>query len=353
MAVTGDDDPTALGVRLDELRLLLTGLAAGDSLGATAEFVPRDDVPRIYARRKDSGWPFRQAGGNGWEVGEPTDDTDMAFCIARSFLEMGGFDGEDVAQRLLHWMRGGPKDVGTATAQSLSRLEEGHPWTDAAWIEFRANPKAAPNGSLIRNGVVPALAETLNEAFRVSLLQGIITHYHPVAVLCCAAQTYLLWGLLRERAILPWEWVKPFRERWHNWLISTTDPVCQQWRTRVADALDDGWSTFRRAEFDPDRFSPFRVEFPGRAGYSLLTLQIAVWAAAWSMRGAPVPTPPGFPPEVFQRTGPWVLSWVAMLGHDCDSYGATAGPLVAAIHGGIPDELTAGLWALREVTSYR
>jgi hypothetical protein len=347
MPAPGDAALPTHEVRLDQLRLLLTGLAAGDSLGTTAEFIPRDDVPRIYNRRRDSGWPFRQAGGNGWEVGEPTDDTDMALCIARSFLEMGGFDGEDVAHRLLLWMRGGPKDVGTATAQSLSRIEEGIPWTEAAWKEYRRNPKSAPNGSLIRNGIVPALADTLDEAFRISLLQGIITHYHPLAVLCCAAQTYLIWGLLRERSTLPWAWLSPFRVRWNGWLSSTTDPVCREWLGRMGEAIDAAWSTFRRAEFDPDRFNPFRVPFPGRSGHSLLTLQIAVWAAAWSIKDTPLPTPLGFPPEVFQRTGPWVLSWVAMIGHDCDSYGATAGPLVAAIHGGIPDELTAGLWALR------
>jgi hypothetical protein len=348
MPAPGDAVPPAREVRLDQLRLLLTGLAAGDSLGTTAEFIPREDVPRIYARRRDSGWPFRQAGGNGWDVGEPTDDTDMALCIARSFLDLDRFDGEDVAGRLVHWMRRGPKDIGTATAQALSRIEQGQPWTEAAWQEYRRNPRSAPNGSLIRNGIVPALAGSLDEAFRISLLQGIITHYHPLPVLCCAAQTYLIWGLLQEHSTLPWAWIGPFRDRWNGWIDSTPDPVCQEWRGRMGEALDAAWSDFRRADFDPDRFSPFRIAFPGRAGYSLLTLQIAVWAAAWSLRGTPLPTPLGFPAEVFQRTGPWVLSWVAMVGHDCDSYGATAGPLVAAIHGAIPEELTANLRALRD-----
>lgn len=347
-----DAIPPLSGENRARLRLLLAGLAAGDSLGTTSEFIPRDDVPRIYARRKESGWPFRQVGGNGWEPGEPTDDTDMALCIARSYLESGEFDGPDVAHRLLNWMHQGPKDIGTATADALTFFQQGVSWDEAGWVEYRERPHSAPNGSLIRNGIVPAMAETLEDAFRISLLQGIITHYHSLAVLCCAAQTYLLWGLMKDRSALPRDWLIPFWNRWSGWLATTTDPVCREWQTRVGDTLDGAWNIFRRADFDPDRFSPFRTEFTGRAGYSLLALQIAVWAAAWSLRDAPFPTPPGFPDEVFQRTGPWVMGWVAMIGHDADSYGATAGPLVAAIHGGLPPDLIDGLWALREVMSY-
>jgi len=43
-----------------------------------------------------------------------------------------------------------------------------------------------------------------------------------------------------------------------------------------------------------------------------------------------------------------VLGWVAMIGHDSDTYGAAAGPLIAAAHQGLPSELTAGLAALKQ-----
>ena len=54
-----------------KLELLLTGLAAGDSLGSTTEFVRREEVPAVYAEYRGRGWPFRQVGGGafGWRAG--------------------------------------------------------------------------------------------------------------------------------------------------------------------------------------------------------------------------------------------------------------------------------------------
>ena len=54
----------------DILRLLLTGLAGGDSLGSSSEFIPQAKIPAPYAKLKDKGWPFKQVGGGmfNWEV---------------------------------------------------------------------------------------------------------------------------------------------------------------------------------------------------------------------------------------------------------------------------------------------
>jgi len=53
--------------------------------------------------------------------------------------------------------------------------------------------------------------------------------------------------------------------------------------------------------------------------------------------------------QSFFRRGAFVLGWVALIGHDSDTYGASAGPLVAAAHGGLIKELTAGLAALQDL----
>lgn len=53
--------------------------------------------------------------------------------------------------------------------------------------------------------------------------------------------------------------------------------------------------------------------------------------------------PAGFPPEVFERRGPWGAAWPALLGRDADTYGAVAAPIVAAAHGSVPTSLTDGL----------
>ncbi len=129
----------------------------------------------------------------------------------------------------------------------------------------------------------------------------------------------------------------------HNW---TDDEVVRGWRGNVEENLEGAWGKLEEAEFDPDSFNPFETDLSRGEGYCLLTLQIAVWAAAWFVRNEPFAAPEAFPNEVFQRTGPWTLSWVAMIGHDSDTYGATAGPMIAAAHDGLPEEMTRGLAAL-------
>ena len=333
------------------VRLLLEGLAAGDSLGSTSEFVPQRRMPAHYAQQRQSGWPFRQVGGGmfDWRPGQATDDTDMALCLALSFVERGRFDGEDVANRFVQWMRTGPRDVGGTTARTLSCVARGTPWHESGLTEFHRNPPGAANGSLMRNGVVAGMADDLHDAFRISACQSLPTHYAPLPVICCAAQTYLAWELLEGRRPFDARWTEAFEEAFCAWLNGVRDPICRQWRENVKDRLPDAWATFRQATFDADRFNPFQTDFTGRAGYAVLTLQIAVWAAAWSLRDAAFPAVPiGFPDEVLGRTGPWTLAWVVMVGHDSDTYGATAGPLIAAAHNGLPPELTCGLEAMSQ-----
>src|SRR5690348_14142182 len=114
--------PCYSGARsMEILDLLLAGLAAGDALGATAEFTPQTRVPQLYAEHSAAGWPFRPVGGGAfrWRAGEPTDDTDMALCIVDSFHSRKEFAPEDVAARFVAWMKSGPPDIGGTTRRTL------------------------------------------------------------------------------------------------------------------------------------------------------------------------------------------------------------------------------------------
>jgi ADP-ribosylglycohydrolase len=41
--------------------------------------------------------------------------------------------------------------------------------------------------------------------------------------------------------------------------------------------------------------------------------------------------------------------WVVLIGADADTYGATAGPLLAAYHPNIPSNYKDGLWLKEEI----
>ena len=337
----------------DKLRLLLSGLAAGDSIGATTEFVAQERVPQVYARHCEQGWPFKAVGGGtfGWAAGQPTDDTDMAMCLVRALLSQGRFNPEAIGQEFVGWLDTDPKDIGGTTARTLGRLRDGISWFEAGREEYDANPNGAANGSLMRNGVVAAMAENLDDALTFTLQHGIITHFAPLPVLCCAAQTWAIWRLLEGAMPFVPNWVNDFHSTWSEWLTDPKDPYVVQWHEHVgAERLEQAWGTFRGTCWPPDSFDPFTENFAGRTGFCLLTLQIAVWATCWSHRGtdAHFPVPDGFPVAVFEKRGAWCVGWPAMVGHDADTYGAAAGPIIAAEHGPLPESMTEVLLALRE-----
>lgn len=328
------------------LELLFQGLAAGDALGSTVEFVRREEMPKRIESLRGTGWPFKQIGGGPfhWQAGETTDDTAMAACIARSFIRRRGFDGADLAKEFVGWLRSRPRDVGNTIRRTLEAIAEGTLWQEAALNEYRLNPTGAANGSLMRNGIVPALADSLEEAFSISLQQGIITHYAPLPVLCCCAQTFLIWELLESRDPFTGDWIQGFLGQFENFLASSNDPIISSWRQNTADDFREWANTFARSDFNAMRVDPYAMSITGHDGYCLTTLQIAVWAAQWSQSGAPFPTPKGFPSDHFARaTGANFLPAVVMIGHDADTYGAVAGPMIAAVHGHVPTEFTNGL----------
>ncbi len=336
-------------MKVDQLRLLLSGLAAGDCIGSLTEFVPQSEVPPIYAKYRDEGWPFAAARGPVWDKGEPTDDTEMAMCIARSCLRCGRFDAEAVAQEFVAWLDSNPKDIGGTTVRSLSRLRAGMAWHETGYREHQARPNNAANGSLMRNGIIPAMADTLEQAFTYTAHHAMITHYDPLSMLCCAVQTWMIWHLLQGRWPLDEDWQLSFREDWTGWLSGSTDSSIGKWHRRVEPRLPAAWDGFLAVPFAPNQFSPFEVDFIGRTGYCLLTLQIAIWTLDWSRRSEPFAVPAGFPTEVFEKRGAWCIGWPAMVGYDADTYGAVSGPLIAAAYGTLPESASRGLRALSQL----
>jgi len=341
----------------EHLGLLLAGHAVGDSLGSTSEFMSREEVLKLYGEKKSSGWPFAHIGGGHfkWRPGQATDDTQMACIMVRSYIEKGEFDPADIAARLVDWLNTDPVDVGTTTVITLQNIKNGAPWYEGGLKDFHRRPLNASNGSLIRNGIIPGMADSIEDAFRFSLYQSIITHYAPRPVICCAAHTFLIWQLLegerpfRASWVRKKSWQKMFREIWNEWFESAKkDKIISGWEKNVREKIPDAWMAFEETDFYPDTFNPYVFSPKGGAGYVLTTLQIAIWATQWATKNERFTRAEGYPSEVFEKTGPWVLGWVAMTGGDTNSYGSTAGPLIASALGGFPDEMLEGLEIMKE-----
>ena len=83
----------------DRHRGCLLGLAVGDAVGTTVEFLPRGAFEPLTDMV--GGGPFKLLPGQ-W-----TDDTSMALCLATSLVECGEFDAADQVSRYCRWLEEG------------------------------------------------------------------------------------------------------------------------------------------------------------------------------------------------------------------------------------------------------
>lgn len=122
----------------------LLGLAIGDAVGTTLEFKVKDSYEHI----KDmvGGGPFNL------EVGEWTDDTSMALCLADSLIEMERHHPCDQLERYIKWRDEGYNsvngycfDIGMTVDYALDEyIKTGEDYPGSR------NPKSAGNGGIMR-----------------------------------------------------------------------------------------------------------------------------------------------------------------------------------------------------------
>jgi ADP-ribosyl-[dinitrogen reductase] hydrolase len=258
------------------------GLAIGDALGASVEFMPRDSFEPVSGMRSGGPWQL--------EAGQWTDDTIMALCLAESLINRRSLDHDDVMKKWVAWYRDGynsPKgycfDIGGTTASSLSYYEnQGSPVNGT-------NPRAGGNGSIMR--LAPAAIfgrRSADLAMSISRAQGFLTHNSKDADDCCAILAVCLYRALNG-----------------------FDPF-------IPDGGDDLGP--RAAEIARGSYMDKSRASIRSGGYCIDTLEAALWAC--------------YNTASFSDA---VLAAVN-LGDDADSVGAVAGQLAGAMYGlsGIP-----------------
>lgn len=171
---------------LDRAQGALLGLAIGDAVGTTLEFLPRD---REHVHDMVGGGPFKL------RAGEWTDDTSMALCLADTYTARNNFDMLDFSARLGRWYQHGENstngrcfDIGNATRIAIeARLKLG-----LAWIGNTARDTAG-NGSLIRLAPTAIFRRhSLSATWREAQVQSETTHQAEEAYSCCKLFSALL-----------------------------------------------------------------------------------------------------------------------------------------------------------------
>lgn len=257
----------------------LLGLAAGDALGATVEFLSAGEI----ARRHGTHTEITGGGAFGWRPGQGTDDTDLAVAVARAYAE--GYSLDRVGRHFLAWYRSGPRDIGGTTRAALAELDHsGDPATSGHHVAGRA--MSAGNGSLMRC-LATGLVRREPSRRRIEAVEvSAVTHADRRCTQACAAYCDLVAYLLDGAS--PAEAVDQ---------VLASSPMGDDVASAVAAA-----GGMRPGDLDP-------------GGYVVSTLQVGVWAL------------------LQRRPLEDVLVDVVNLGGDADTTGAVAGGLLGVRDG--------------------
>jgi ADP-ribosyl-[dinitrogen reductase] hydrolase len=170
------------------------GLAVGDALGATVEFMSAEDIARCHGVHD-------QMIGGGWlhlKPGCVTDDTEMALALGAALIEGGGWNLRAIAEAFAAWMRSGPVDIGNTCRRGISH------YLATGELSVPGSRGDGGNGAAMRN--LPTVLATLDsEALLIqrSLEQAHLTHRHPKSDAAVAALACLTRRLLLEGAAAP------------------------------------------------------------------------------------------------------------------------------------------------------
>ena len=164
------------------------GLAIGDALGATVEFLTPSEIARGFG-------VHRHLSGGGWlrlKPGQVTDDTQMSLALGCAILEAGGFDLATVAEHFLAWLKSRPIDVGNTCRRGIQRYRQ-HGTLAAPYSEGDAG-----NGACMRNLPLALYALDDDALFeRCTLAQCHFTHNHPLSDAATMALGRMIRLLLR------------------------------------------------------------------------------------------------------------------------------------------------------------
>lgn len=277
----------------------LLGLASGDAVGTTVEFRAKDSFTPLTTMQ--GGGPFNL------KVGQWTDDTSMALCLAQSLITCQGFDAEDQMNRYLNWWRWGYLsstgecfDIGGTVARALGKYAlDGNPYAGSE------APDTAGNGSLMR--LAPAVLyyyPDRAQALDFAEASSRTTHAAPEAIASCRLFAQYLINALSGKS--------------KDAVLADPDELPRQENLRQ---IAEG--SYRQKPRSAIRGT----------GYCVQSLEAALWCF---YHGAD-----------FEET----ILLAANLGDDADTTAAIAGQLAGAFYGveGIPQAWRDKLWQYEDI----
>lgn len=256
--------PEGEGSRLTHAIAAYLGLAIGDALGATVEFMtPREIAAQFKVHD--------QLIGGGWlklKPGQVTDDTTMALALGGSILEAGQVDAHAAARAFDAWMRARPVDIGSTVRRGLLAFRKtGDP-------KMPSSEHDAGNGAAMR--VLPVALATLGlpeaDARAACRAQAHVTHNNRLS----DAATETLALMVRD-ALLGADKLDLLHHRAHPLVRDHPEFAFRAVRQRLNPSgyIVETLQAVFQAFFDTDSFEDCLIDVVNRGGDADTTGAIA------------------------------------------------------------------------------
>lgn len=240
------------------------GLAIGDALGSTVEFMTPREISVQYGVHD-------ALTGGGWlhlKPGQVTDDTTMSLALGHSILSCGRIDALAAALAFDAWMRAKPVDIGNTVRRNLMLFRRtGNPAAPCSVHD-------AGNGALMR--VLPVALATLGQSHEAVLTacraQGHVTHNSELSDAACECVVFMVQDALRgqDRNDLLHRHAHPLVARHPEFRFRGIKPVGNP-GGYVVDTLQAVFQAF----FDTDDFKSCLIDVVNRGGDADTTGAIA------------------------------------------------------------------------------
>ncbi len=254
------------------------GMAIGDALGSTVEFMTPREIAAEYGVHKS-------LVGGGWlnlKPGQVTDDTTMALALGESILRAGKVDAHAVAHAFDQWMRAKPVDIGNTVRRGL--------------LAFRktGDPKMPPsehdagNGAAMR--VLPVALAThaqteaaLREGCRA---QAHVTHNNPLSDAATETLALMLRDAMQgvDKAGLLHRWAQPLVVKHPEFAFRAS-----RQRLNPSGYIVETIQAVFQAFFDTDSFEECLIDVVNRGGDADTTGAIAGMLAGALYGAAGIP----------------------------------------------------------------
>jgi ADP-ribosyl-[dinitrogen reductase] hydrolase len=281
----------------DRIRGGLFGVAIGDALGATVEFLTQDEIRRHFGCHTE-------ITGGGWlnlEPGEVTDDTQMTLAVTRGILANPQSPREAVGKQFLHWFQSKPRDIGNTVRAALSFYLKFRDWDQASYHTHQAlGGKTAGNGCLMRTlPVTFAYDRNPEKMNKISRELARMTHYDPLAEATCA-----FYNNLARQLFHPPENTRD-KKRFLEVALQETKKYCSDLPAETLKTLEK--AVLEIPSLPKEKLSP--------TGFCLDTLVCAIWCFLHTL--------------TFEEA----LVEAVNLGGDADTIGAVCGGLAGTFYG--------------------